>query len=192
MTHIMRKVMLGAVMAGVLVVGGVAPAQAQAMKMAVVDIQTAMVQSKAGQSIQKQVAEQRKALDADADKIEAELMAKQKTVTAEREKLPPEDFVKKSSEIQKKAMESSQSLQARDAQIKRNTAATMSDLARKLAEVANDVAKAGKYDLLLSRQAVVAAPGSSDITAEVIKALDAKVPDMKLKSDAAKPVAGKS
>jgi outer membrane protein len=184
--------MLGAAMAAVLVIGGVAPAQAQAMKMAVVDIQTAMVQSKAGQSIQKQVAEQRKALDADADKIEAELMAKQKTVTAEREKLSPEDFAKKSAEIQKKAMESSQSLQARDAQIKRNTAATMSDLARKLAEVANDVAKAGKYDLLLSRQAVVAAPGSSDITAEVIKALDAKVPDMKLKSDAAKPAAGKS
>lgn len=192
MTHIMRNAMLGAFMAGVLVMGGIAPAQAQAMKMAVVDIQAAMVQSKAGQSIQKQVTEQRKALDADADKIEAELMATQKTLTAEREKLAPEDFMKKNTELQKKAMESSQSLQARDAQIKRSAAVTMGDLARKLAEVANDVAKAGKYDLLLSRQAVVAAPGSSDITAEVIKALDAKVPDMKLKTDAAKPAAGKS
>ena len=186
MTHIMRKAVLSAFLVAGVMAGGVGQAHAQ-MKMAVVDIQAAMAQSKAGQSIQKQVVAERKALDAEMKKLEKGLMDEQKALTEGREKMAPEEYMKKQAELNNKATEASRGLQARDVKIKQSANATMGELARTLAEVADGVAKEGKYDLLLARQAVVAAPGSQDITADVIKALDKKVPDMKLKAVAAAP-----
>jgi Skp family chaperone for outer membrane proteins len=185
MTHIMRKAILSAFLAVAVMAAGQAQAQ---MKMAVVDVQAAMAQSKAGQSIQKQVVTERKALEAEMKKIEKTLLDEQKILTDGREKMAQEEYTKKQLALNAKATESSRDLQARDAKIKMSASATMNELAKTLAEVADSVAKEGKYDLLLTRQAVVAAPGSQDITVDVIKALDKKVPDMKLKSVAqAKP-----
>lgn len=191
MTHIMRKAMLGAVLAVAVMAGGVGAAHAQ-VKMAVVDIQAAMVQSKAGQSIQKQVVAEQKALGAEMKKLEKGLLDEQKALTEAREKMAPEEYMKKQTALNTKASETGRGLKEREEKIKMRASASMNELARSLAEVADSVAKEGKYDMLLSRQAVVAAPGSQDITPDVIKALDKKVPDMKLKAvEAAKP-AGKS
>lgn len=191
MTHIMRKAMLGAVLAVAFMAGGSGAAHAQ-VKMAVVDIQAAMVQSKAGQSIQKQVVAEQKALGAEMKKLEKGLLDEQKALTEAREKMAPEEYMKKQTALNAKATETGRGLKEREEKIKQRAGASMNELARSLAEVADTVAKDGKYDMLLSRQAVVAAPGSQDITPDVIKALDKKVPDMKLKAvEAAKP-AGKS
>lgn len=187
MTQIMRRAMLGAVLAVAVMAAGAGQAHAQ-MKLAVVNIQAAMSQSKAGQSIQKQMVSERKALDAEMKKLEKALLDEQKMLTEGREKMGPEEYAKKQAALNGKVSEASRDLQARDMKIKQRVGATMNDLAKSLAEVADSVAKEGKYDLLLSHEAVVAAPGSQDITADVIKALDKKVPDMKLKSVAqAKP-----
>ena len=56
MTHIMRKAVLSAFLAVAVMAAGQAQAQ---VKMAVVDVQAAMAQSKAGQSIQKRLLNRR-------------------------------------------------------------------------------------------------------------------------------------
>ncbi|MBU0799563.1 MAG: OmpH family outer membrane protein [Alphaproteobacteria bacterium] len=192
MTHVLRKAVLGAAM--MVAMAFAAPtAQAQAesgMKVATVDVQQLISESKAGKSVQKQLVAEREAIQAEATSIEQTLQAEQKKLMEERAKLSPEDFSKKQVDFEKNLLEARSKLQNRGRALDKSANDTFNELRKQITDIVYTMATDQKIDLVLTRQNVVAAAKSIDITAEVMKALDKKVPDLKVKAEGKAPSKG--
>jgi Skp family chaperone for outer membrane proteins len=160
------------------------------MKVATVDVQQLISESKAGKSVQKQLVAEREAIQAEAASIEQSLQAEQKKLMEERAKLSPEDFSKKQVDFEKNLLEARSKLQNRGRALDKSANDTFNELRKHITDIVYTMATDQKIDLVLTRQNVVAAAKSIDITAEVMKALDKKVPDLKVKAEGKAPSKG--
>lgn len=182
MAHVMRLAVLGMFMA-VAVMGGASTARAEGMRIATVDVQQLIAESKAGKSIQKQVIAERESMQADAAKMEQNLQNEQKKLMADRAKLSPDDFSQKQIDFEKNLLEARSKLQNRGRALDKAANDAFNELRGQITDIVYDMASKQNIDLVLTRQNVVAAAKSADITADVLKTLDAKVADIKLKTE---------
>lgn len=163
-----------------------AQAQDTGTKIAVADVQTVMGTSKAGKSIQEQIAKQRDSFKDEFGKLEKELADTQKKL-AEQKDMKPEEAAAKQKEFETKLRDANGLVQQRRQSLEKAASEAMNTLRREIVKVVAGIAQEEKYDLVLSSQNVIVSQDSMDITERVLKQLDKDFPDVKLQLESAAP-----
>jgi Skp family chaperone for outer membrane proteins len=153
---------------------------AQTTNIAVVDVEKILNDSKAGQSIQSQLKKRREAFQKEFSSKENELMESEKKLVDEKASLDPEEFAKKRREFEKKLLETRNLFQKRRNSLDKGLGNALTDLRKNIIEVTAEVSDEAKYQVVLTHDSVVIVEKSMDITDEVLKRLNKKVPTIKL------------
>jgi outer membrane protein len=156
-------------------------ARAEAPTVAIVDVEKILAESKAAQSLQKQIQSKKEAFQKEFSGKEAELKKIETGLMAEREKLSAEEFGKKKKAYEEKILETRKLFEKRRNSLDGGLKTAMSELRKNIVQSTAEVADEKKYDIVLTRESVLIAEKSLDITADVLKKLDAKLSDIQLK-----------
>lgn len=155
-------------------------ARAQAASVAVVDIEKIFAEAKAAKSLEKQIQAKREAFQKEFAAKEKQLKTAEEALVGEKEKLSAEEFGKKRKAFEGDIMEVRKLFQKRRNALDQGVGKAMTELRKNIVEAAAKVAEAKKYDIVVTRESVLIAEKSLDITADVLKAIDAQVSDIKL------------
>ncbi len=166
----------------VIALGLVAPvkAHAAAPTIAIVDVEKILADAKAAQSLQKQIQAKKEAFQKEFSAKEKELKTSETTLLAEQSKVTAEEFGKKRKAYEEKILETRKLFQKRRNSLDEGLNRSMLELRKNIVESAASVADDKGYDIVVTRESVLIAEKSLDITADVLKVLDAKVSDIKL------------
>lgn len=160
------------------------PAVAKAdMPIAILDMAKVIETSVAGKSVSDQLKKKREALQAEAKEFEKSLREKEEILIKQKKELEAKDFEAKKVAFEKEVMETRQTVLTKNSQIEKMKISALKILQEKVAKATADVADEKKIQVVLSRDAVVIAQQGLDITAEVLKRLDAEVKSVPLKAD---------
>lgn len=171
-------------MTAVLLAGLVAPVAARAADaptIAIVDYEKILAESKAGVSLQKQITAKREAFSKEFAEKDKSLKKAQADVIASKEKLSAEEFNKKRKAFDAQVGEVKSLFEKRSNSLRQGVDQSMAELRKSIMESAAKVADEKGFDLVLTRDAVVIAEKDLDITSDVLKALDEKLPTLSLK-----------
>lgn len=144
-------------------------------KIAVVDVQFLISNSKAGKSIRNQLEKQRDAYRGQIEKQESDLRNLEKDLVAQQQSLSKEDFLTKRKDFQEKVMTAQRSVQQRRAAFDKAYTNAMEKLRESIVKIVADAAGKNKIALVLNRQEVVLVEEKMDMTKEILKTLDSTV-----------------
>jgi outer membrane protein len=155
-------------------------AQNAPLVVGIIDLQTLLKNSKAGQSLEKALQDKSKAINTEIGKTEQGLRAKRQKLEQSRSSLAPADFQAQLSALQKEfdALRKNASAKRKELELARNKG--LEQISNTLDVVVNDIAKKRGLTLIINRSLVVLAAEDWDITAEVQKGLDAKLPKVSI------------
>lgn len=165
---------------GVLAVLSFAPAVQAQSKIAVVDIEKLLNESKAGQSIAQQIKAKQEAFQKEFSAKEKELIDAQKKLVDDKKSLSAEDFSKKRKEFEEKLIETRKQFQKRRTDLDRALSSALMELRKNVVETTAAVADKQGYDVVVTRDSVVIADKSLDVTNQVLTDLNAKIDNIKL------------
>lgn len=162
------------------------PVQAQdgVTKIAVVDVEKLLRDSSAADSIEKQLIERREKLKEKVSAQEKKLREAEQAIIDQKAKLSKEDFEKKKKEFEKQLIEARQQLQKDKRSLEKSAGIAIDDLRRSIVEIVAEMADKEKYDLVITRQNVVLAVKSMEITEPVMAELNKRVDKIDLKEAA--------
>lgn len=150
-------------------------ASAEEFRIAIVDLQRALGESKAGKSAQKEYEVEVKSAQAKLDKKKGEFEALKKNLEKQRESLNEQALLSKEEELI--ALEKDIKRSFRDAQemLRRKNATIVSDLVKEIRKVVEGLGRKEGYSLILEKnaQAVMYSDASFDITDKVVQQFDA-------------------
>lgn len=180
-----RLNVLAALAAAGLVLGAapVRAADAGQGKIAVVDVQKILTESKAAKDVQKQLDTQRDSFKQEMSKHEQELRDMEKKIADEQSKASSEDLSKKKQEFEAKVLDARKLVQKRRQSLEQAAAGAILSIRKEIAKVAADISKKQDYALVLTRQDVVLVKEELDITDEVMKGVDKNLPKLSLNVD---------
>ncbi|MDB5477734.1 MAG: Outer rane family protein [Alphaproteobacteria bacterium] len=144
-------------------------------RIAVVDLQFLVANSRAGKSIRSQLDERRNAYRPQIDKQENELRAAEKDLIAQQNTLSKEDFLKKRKEFAERVMAAERSVNLRRQAFDKAYMEALEKLREQIVKIVADIAGKNEIALVLNRQEVVLVEAKMDITKDVLAALDGKV-----------------
>jgi outer membrane protein len=155
-------------------------AQNAPLVVGIIDLQTILKQSKAGQSLEQALLTRSKSINAEIGKTEQGLRAKRQKLEQSRSSLAPADFQAQLSALQKgfDALRKNASAKRKELELARNKG--LEQISKSLDVVVSDIAKKRGLTLIINRSLVVLAAEGWDITAEVQKGLDAKLPKVSI------------
>jgi outer membrane protein len=170
-------------------VGGIAipvyPAAAQSAQnvplvVGTLDLQTILKQSKAGQSLEAALVAKSKAINADIGQTEQGLRAKRQQLEQQRSSLQPADYQAKLADLEKQfdTLRKNASAKRKELELARNKG--LEQISKTLDGVIRDIAQKRGLTLVINKSLVVLAAENWDITAEVQKGLDAKLPKVSI------------
>lgn len=154
--------------------------RAEPSAIAVIDTSIIMRDSAAAKSIKAQVDQQVKSFQqwgkTNQDKLEAEgaALEKQRTV------LSRDQLAQKETDLRKKFSDFQQDARQRDRKIQQAATNAQQELIKMLNVVVSDIAKKQSISLVLPKEATVYTGSTKDITDETLRALNAKLPSVKL------------
>lgn len=155
------------------------PAQAEeGLKIAVVDMQFVMQQSTAGKSVRDKLDKQREKYMKQIKAKEDELLSMEEELKRQRGVAKPEEFDKKRAEFEKQISAAQAEANKLKASLERAYNDAMTKLRGETAKIIADVAKAQGVSVVLSRQSVVLAEKSLDITPQVVESLNKTLKDI--------------
>ena len=152
------------------------------MSIAVVNYAKIIETSKAGNSVRTQIQAKEKSLQADFEAkrkafyTEGQALSKQESTATDKAA-----FVAKAKDFRTRADDADRDMQQKKADLAKSAEAASNDLQKNVIDIAKQIASEKKYNLILSTSQVVYADDSLDITDEVLKRLDAKLPTVTLK-----------
>lgn len=158
----------------------VGSARAAAPTVAIVDVEKIMADSKASQSLQKQIASKKEAFQKEFSEKEKQLKASETTLMASREKVTAEEFNKQRKAYEEQILETRKLFQKSRNSLDEGLSKAMQELRRSIIEAAAKVAEQKGYDIVLTRDSVLIAEKSLDITADVLSTLDANISNIQL------------
>lgn len=166
----------------VLVLGAAMPvkAQAAAPTIAIVDVEKVLSEAKAAQSLKKQIATKKEAFQKEFADKEKQLKSTETSLMGEKDKLSAEEFGKKRKDYEQKIMETRKLFQKRRNALDEGLSKAMGELRKNIVESAAKVADEKGYDIVLTRDSVLIAEKSLDITPDVLSKLNAQLSDVKL------------
>jgi outer membrane protein len=156
------------------------PAHAQTPTIAIVDVEKILAESKAAQSLQKQLQAKKEGFQKEFTGKEKELKAAETSLLAEREKISAEEFAKQRKAFEEKIIETRKLFAKRRNALDDGLGKAMNQLRKAIMESAAAIADEKKFDIVLTRESVLIAEKSLDITQDVLTALDARMADIKL------------
>jgi outer membrane protein len=140
------------------------------------DVQTILAKSKAGQSLETALLAKRKAMFAEAQKTEQSLRAQRQQLEQQRSSLPPADYQAKVAQLEKEFEAFRKSANAKRKELDAAHKKGLEQIFKTLDVVVKDLAEKRGLTLVINRSLVVLAAEAWDITGDVVKALDAKLP----------------
>jgi len=144
-------------------------------KIAVIDVQALLNDSDAAENVQKQLAKKRKEYQDEFAKYEQELRDSQETLSKEAAGKSKEDIHKLRAEFEKKILDTRKLVQERQITLEKAANRALQALRSEIFKIVAESAEKESYTLVLSRQNVVLAEKSIDITQDVMKQLNKSV-----------------
>ncbi len=154
---------------------GAAPARAAATKVAVINIQKVLLDSKAGKNAKSKMEKKMNELKAALKKDEDKLIALQKEIKKKASAWSEEKKQEKSIEFQKMRRNLGVKQDDANLEMKKLQEKYLTPIMKKLEGIVTDVAKSKGYTVVLPRNGVLYVDKSVDITAATTKALNAKM-----------------
>jgi outer membrane protein len=137
--------------------------------------------SKAGVSVRAQIQTKEKGLQADFEAKQKEFYAEDQSLAKQQSTTDKAAFEKKVKDFRAKAADAERDMQAKKMALAKSADAAGDELQKNVLDVAKQVASERKYNIVLSTTSVMYADDSLDITDEVLKRLDAKLPTLSVK-----------
>ena len=140
------------------------------------DVQTILTKSKAGKSLEAALLAKSKAINAEIQKTEQSLRARRQQLEQQRSSLPPADFQAQLAQLEKEfdALRDNASSRRKELELARKKG--LEQIFKTLDIVIKDIAEKRGLTLVINRSLVVLAAENWDITSEVQKSLDTKLP----------------
>jgi outer membrane protein len=157
-----------------------APAMADT-NVGVVNVAKIMQSSKAATSVRSQLQARQKTFQSELDAKEKQLMAEDQALVKERNSADKAAFEKKVKDFREKAAKEQRDVQAKKASLDKAFAQALEDIQKNVLDITKQVAAEKKLNLVLSNAQVLYSDASQDITDEVLKRLDAKLPTVAVK-----------
>lgn len=159
-----------------------APATAQNIPLVVgtLDLQTILKQSKAGQSLEAALIAKSKAINADIGKTEQTLRGKRQQLEQARSSLAPADYEAQRADIDKQFDAFRKNAIAKRKELEQLRNKGLEQISKTLDIVIRDIAQKRGLTLIINKSLVVLAAENWDITTEVQKGLDAKLPKVNI------------
>jgi outer membrane protein len=160
----------------------VAPARAQhplpAPAVVVVDMTQIMRESKAAKDIQAQVQKEMDAYSKKVSQEENQLKSLRDDLERQRTVLAPEVFNTRSQDYQEQYAALDRDVQTRRQEMQQNYSDAMTKVEDAALQIIADVAKERKANMVVAKAALLYMDDGLDVTAEVTRRLDQKVPTM--------------
>lgn len=150
-------------------------------KLAVVNIQIIMKDSKAANSVRDQVQTKQKQFQSELDKKEKELQEEDKELAKQRSLLSPEAFKQQYQQFRQKAATAQKEIQKKRVQLDKALGEALADIQQNVVTIVAEVAKEKGANMAISTSQVLYADPALDITSEVLTRLDKKVPKLTVK-----------
>jgi Skp family chaperone for outer membrane proteins len=133
-------------------------------------------ESKAAKSITKQLEKQRSTMMKELSKQESDLRAARAEIERQRSILSPDAFSAKAKEWEQKWVQLDHTAQSKRKSLDYTRAAASNKVIEAIAKVSSEIALERNATLVLPKEAVVLVDKSLEITDEVLKRLDQKLP----------------
>lgn len=167
-------------LAVVAALGSAAPASAETV-IGVVNLQKIMHESKAAQSVRAQLQAKQKSFQADLDTKEKALYNEDQSLAKEQAAATDKAaFEAKVKDFKGKAAAAQREVQEKKAQLDKAFAGALDKIQQSVFAAVKDVAAQHKMNVVISGSQVLYADAPLDVTDEVLKKLDAQLPDLKV------------
>lgn len=181
----LQSLILSAMVFAAVAFSSVSVAQAQtasaAQEIAIVDIQALMRESEAGKSIQKQVTTIREDFKKTIATKEKELRASEKELISKKSSLSPEQFNAEKEKFEKNLVSVQKEVLGKQQALDKSFGEAMDVLRNEAVQIIAAKAKAKNASLVLPRQNIIIVEQELDLTAEVMKELNAKLKTVAVK-----------
>ena len=144
------------------------------------DVPTLFNQSKAGKSLAAALQQKDKAINEDIAKKERAIQAKGQQLEQQRSTLQPADYKKQMDQLQAEFNAFRKDAKEKRKEIDKTRRAGLDQIRKTLDGVIRAVADKRGMTLIIDRSAIVLGAPDWDITEDVMKALDAKLPAVKI------------
>ncbi|HEY4134192.1 MAG TPA: OmpH family outer membrane protein [Alphaproteobacteria bacterium] len=166
-----------------------APAQAQSMNIAVVDIQLIMRDSLASKSVTSQIEKQRATYQADITKQENDLRNAEQELNKQRTIVSPEAFAERRRAFEQRVGNLQRDVQNRKRDLDKSLNDAMRTVQTALLDVIGGLVTERKFTLVLIKSQTVYNQPDMEVTQEVLKRLNAKLSSVKVVLPAPTPAA---
>ncbi len=146
----------------------------------VVDVARIFSESAAARSVRSQVDKQRNAYLAEVSKQEKELRAADEELAKQRAILSPEAFAQRRRELEKRVADAQAQVNARRRAFDQAVNESMQRVDREMNQVIGEIVSERNYQVVLSRASVVIYQTALDITPEVMRRLNQKLPSVQV------------
>ncbi|MDP7141997.1 MAG: OmpH family outer membrane protein [Alphaproteobacteria bacterium] len=149
-------------------------------KIAVIDVQNLLNNSTAAENVQKQIAKKREEFQKEFATYESDLRKSQEELTKNATDKSKEDIQRERGEFEKKILETRKLVQERQISLEKAANKSLQTLRGEIFKIVADIAEEDGFTLVMSRQNVVLAEKSIDITERVMKRLNKSVKKIEL------------
>jgi outer membrane protein len=174
----MRRLLLAGLLIGVALARAAAQAPLPPPVVIVVDMTQIMRDAKAAKDIQSQVETEMNAYSKEVSQKEAELKTMRDDLERQRTALAPEVFNVRSQDYQQKYAALDREVQNKRQEMQQTYSEAMTKVENVGLQIVADLAKERKADMVVAKAALLYMNDGMDMTAEVTKRLDAKLPSM--------------
>ncbi len=146
-----------------------------------VNIGRIMESSKAATSIRSQVEAKKKDFQSQLDSKGKELQAEQQNLLKQKDSVDKAAFEKKVADFKAKEASAQKAIQDKSVQLDKAVNDALAQIQQTVTDITKDVAGEKKLSVVVTSSNVVYADPSLDVTDEVLKRLDAKLPNVSVK-----------
>lgn len=180
-------------LAAVLALSWTIPASAQQVEspsIGIVDVQRILVEAKAAKSVRPEMDQLRKSFQARVKEQEKSLRTAEQQLSQQRAILSREAFAEKRKAFTEQASAIQREVQQQRRRLDGAFNATKNVILKNLVQVAQEVAKQKKLNIVMEKRFVFISATALDITEDVLKALDRRLPAISIDVNSQKPGAG--
>lgn len=184
MRNFKQSLLAGA--AALLICTAALPAQADPMQatVAVVNIQGIMRDSSAAKSVREQLEQKQKAYQAEISKKEEALQKEDQELAKQRGVLAKEAFEEKVKAFRAKATDTQREVATKKAMLDNALERSLADIQKATTDIIAELAKEKNFNLAIPTSQLLYADSGMDISAEVLKRLNEKLPSVSVKFEA--------
>jgi Skp family chaperone for outer membrane proteins len=167
-------------LASVMMASGAVAQQAAPTKIAVINVQKVFVEAAAIHSIRSQIDKQIATYKKEITRQESELRAKQQELSRQKTLLDPEAYRERRGEVDRRLGRLERYSQNRKRVVERAFAAARTSVLKTLRDIVNEFAKEKGFTVVFRKSQFLFVSPQYDVTQEIVKRLDAKLPTVKV------------